>query len=163
MCRRSAPCPASSAGLDTKVEIILAAAILSLIVLLFTWSVQQLQYLQPAVQCMQYSVSSSPGQSQQTWSPAHNLSPLSGAQSIFHIWCRECSQQSLENMATFVNLSSSSISLDQNLNIVQIYQINIWHDLQVCPPHIRISSNIPFALKSGVCQTWSNNILTKRR
>ena len=37
---RSAPCPASSAGLDTKVEIILAAAILSLIVLLFTWSVQ---------------------------------------------------------------------------------------------------------------------------
>ena len=39
-------------------------------------------------------------------SPAHNLSPLSGAQSIFHIWCRECSQQSLENMATFVNLSS---------------------------------------------------------
>ena len=104
-----------------------------------------------SVQCMQYSVSSSPGQSQQTWSPAHNLSPLSGAQSIFHIWCRECSQQSLENMATFVNLSSSSISLDQNLNIVQIYQINIWHDLQVCPPHIRISSNIPFALKSGVC------------
>ena len=35
--RRSAPCPDSSAGLDTKVEIILAAAILSLILLLFTW------------------------------------------------------------------------------------------------------------------------------
>ena len=40
----SGPCPGSEAGLDTKVEIILAAAILSLIVLLFTWSVQWLQY-----------------------------------------------------------------------------------------------------------------------